>query len=64
MVLNLKNVDFTIIKIYFLEDAEINNIISNKISFGEKNYKYLVGYMDHAYKIKPFSIILPKTRDM
>ena len=31
-----------------------------QIFFGEKNYKYFVGYIDNAHKIKPFSIILPK----
>ena len=34
---------------------------SNKISFGEKNYKYFVGYLDDDYKIKPLHIMLPKT---
>ena len=28
---------------------------------GEKNSKYFIGYMDDDYKIKPISIILPKT---
>ena len=32
----------------------------HKISYGEKNYKYLIGYMDDGHKIKSFSIILPK----
>ena len=35
-------------------------LISNKISFGEKNYKYFIGYTDDDYKIKPLQI-LPKT---
>ena len=30
------------------------------ISSLEKNYKYFTGYMDDVYKIKPFSVILPK----
>ena len=25
-----------------------NTLISNKISFGEKNYKYFIGYMYHV----------------
>ena len=32
----------------------------HKISYGEKNYKYFIGYMDDGHKIKSFSIILPK----
>ena len=36
-------------------------MISGKVSSGEKNYKYFIGYMND-YKIKPFSIILPKMR--
>ena len=27
---------------------------------GEKNYKYFIGYRDNNYKVKPFSITLPK----
>ena len=39
---------FTAIKTqYFLKDVIINNmLISNKISSGEKNYKYFIGYID------------------
>ena len=30
----------------FLEDADIEKqLISNKISFGEKSYKYFIGYL-------------------
>ena len=35
-------------------------LMSNKISFSEKYYKCFIGYIDD-YKIKPFSIILPRT---
>ena len=46
----------------FIKDVDIDNIlISNKIYSGEKNYKYFIGYRDDDYKVKPFSIILPKT---
>ena len=50
---------------FILEDVDIDNIlISNKISSGEKSYKYLIGCMDDDYKfykIKPFSITLSKS---
>ena len=40
---------------------DIDNIlISNKISFGEKNYKYFIGYMDDDYKIKLLFRMLKK----
>ena len=42
--------------------ADIDYIlISNKIFFGEKNYKYLIGYMYDDYKIKSLHIVLLKT---
>ena len=41
----------------FLEYIHIDNaLLSNKISSGEKNYKYFVGYFYDGYKIR-----LPKT---
>ena len=36
-------------------------LVSNKISFGEKNYKYFIGYLYNDYKVKPLHIMLPKT---
>ena len=45
----------------FLEDVDINNVlISNKISSGEKSYKYFIGYLDDDYKIKSLHIMLLK----
>ena len=35
--------------------------VSNKISFGEKSYKYFIGYLYTDRKIKPLHIMLPKT---
>ena len=62
VILKLKNVNFTVIKIFFFfEDKQIDNMLRcHKISYGEKNYKYFIGYMDDGHKIKSFSIILPK----
>ena len=34
---------------------------SNKISFGEKSYKYFIGYLYNNHKVKPLYIMLPKT---
>ena len=44
----------------FLNDINVHNIlVSDKISYDEKNYGFFVGYVDKN-KIKLFSIILPK----
>ena len=41
-----------------LRDIDTENVlVSNKVSSGEKNYKYFIGY----HKVKPLHIILPKT---
>ena len=40
-------------------DVDIEKVlVSNKISFGEKNYNYLISYL---YNDKPLHVILPKT---
>ena len=45
-----------------LEDADIEKVlVSKKISFGEKNYKYFIGYLYDKHKVKPLHIMLPKT---
>ena len=36
-------------------------LVSNKISFGEENYKYFIGYLYNDDKIKSLNIILSKT---
>ena len=41
----------------FVEKA----LVSNKISSGEKNYRYFIGYLYDDYKVKLLHIILPKT---
>ena len=38
----------------FLKDVDIEKVFaSNKISFSEKNYKYLIGYLYNGNKVKP-----------
>ena len=61
-ILKFENRNFTAIKIqFFKKEVYIDNIlVSNTISLNEKNYKYFIGYIEHC-KIKPFSIIFPKT---
>ena len=46
----------------FLEDVDIEQVLeSNKISFGEKSYKYFIGYSYNGNKVKPLNIMLAKT---
>ena len=45
-----------------LRDVEIEKVlVSNKISFGEKNYKYFIGYLYNDNRVKLLHIIFPKT---
>ena len=34
-------------------------LVSNKIFFGEKNYKYFIDYLYNEHKVKPLHIMLP-----
>ena len=46
----------------FLGDVDIEKVLlSKKISFAEKSYKYFIGYLYDNHKVKPLHIILPKT---
>ena len=46
----------------FWGDVDIEKVlVSNKISFGEKNYKYFLGYVYNDNKVEPLHIMLPKT---
>ena len=48
-------------KSIFFKDEDIEKIlVSNKISFGEKNYTYFIGYLCNDDKVKPLNIMLPK----
>ena len=43
-----------------IKNTDINKtVVSNKISFGKKGFKYFIGYKD-AKKIRPLCIFLPK----
>ena len=46
--------------VYFLGDVDIEKVLaSNKISFGEKTYKYFIGYLYDNHKGKQLHIMLP-----
>ena len=44
-----------------LKNVDIEKIlVSNKISFGEKKYKYFIDYLYKDQGVKPLYVILPK----
>ena len=46
----------------FKKDVNIEKVlVSNKISFGEKSYKFFIDYLYNDHKVKPLHIMLPKT---
>ena len=56
MILKLKNTNLY----NSISNIDINKIVvSNKVSFGEKDFKYFIGYKD-AKKVRPLCIFLPK----
>ena len=62
-ILKLKKIDFTTIRLlFFLKDVDIEKVLlSKKISFGVKNYKYFVSYLDNDNKVKPLHLMLSRT---
>ena len=60
----MKKINFTTIRLllFLLGDVDIEKVlVSKKISFGEKNYKYFIGYLYNGIKVKPLNKMLPKT---
>ena len=48
--------------LFFRKDVDIEKaLVSNKISFREKKYKYFIGYLYNDHKVKPLHIMLFKT---
>ena len=46
----------------FLKDVDIEKLlVSKRISFGEKNYKYFIGYLYNDDTVNPLHIMLSKT---
>ena len=59
-VLTFDNIEIEKNKFYhhktptFLGDVDIEKkLVSNNVSFGEKNYKYFTGYLYNGNKVKP-----------
>ena len=50
------------IVLFFKKDVDIGKVlVSSKISSGQKNSKYFIGYLYNDHKVKPLHIMLPKT---
>ena len=48
----------------FLKDVDTEKLlVTNNIFFGEKNYRYFIGYLYNDNKVKPFHIMLPESYD-
>ena len=48
--------------IQFLKDVDIEKVlVSKKISFGEKSYKYFIHYLYNDHKVNQLHMMLPKT---
>ena len=47
---------------FFYENVGIEKVlVSKKISSGDWNYKFFIGYLYNDFKVKQLHIILPKT---
>ena len=45
----------------FLGDVDTEKLlVSNKISSGEKNFKYFIGYLHNGNKVKPLNVMVLK----
>ena len=45
-----------------MRDIDIETVlVSNKVCFSEKNYKYFIGYLYNDHNVKPLHIMVPKT---
>ena len=51
--------NFTTVRL--LKGVDIEKVlVSSKIYFREKNFKYFIGYLYNGNKVKPLHIMLPK----
>ena len=62
--MKLKKINFTVMyfNFFFWGEVDIEKVlVSSKISFGEKNCKYFIGYLYDGNKVNPLNVMLPKT---
>ena len=56
----MKKINFTTITLLLFGRCRYV-LVSNNIYFGEKNYKYFIGYIYNSNKVKSLNIMLPET---
>ena len=61
--IEIEKINFTAIRLlFFVKDVDIEKVlVSDKISFGEKNFKYFIGYLYNDDKVKLLHTMLRKT---
>ena len=59
----MKKINFIAISLLFFDrDVDIDKVlVSNKLPFSEKSYKYFIGYLYNGNKVKPLNTTLFKT---
>ena len=57
-----KKINFTVTRLlFFQKDVDIEKVlVSKKIHFDEKTYKYFIGYLHKDHKVTPLYMMLPK----
>ena len=58
-ILTFDNIEIEKNKFYHHVDIE-KGLVRNKITFGEANFKYFIGYLYNDHKVKPLHIMFPK----
>ena len=62
VIYKFKNKFYCYENLVILTDIDIDKVlVSNKISFSNKNYKYFIDYLNNDHKVRPLHIILHKT---
>ena len=60
-MLKLKKINCTVTRLFFFHVDIEKVLVSNNISFGEKNYMYFIGYLYNVYKVEALHIMILKT---
>ena len=57
-----KKINFTVTRLlFFQKDVDIEKVlVSKKIHFDEKTYKYFIGYLHKDHNVTPLYMMLPK----
>ena len=57
-ILMFGNIEIDFFFFFFFWDIDIEKVlVSNKIPFGKKNYKYFIGYLYNGNKVNPLNVM-------